>query len=447
MKIHKYILYLAFTFAFFSCEKYTEGINDDPNAFTVASSDLLIGQVQLAYMQHMGSNNARYTSVFTNQFSGGDRQYLTLNTYSPNRGNYNDMWLDTYIDGINNARIILEDENAGELVKGVAEIIRGTLFADMALLYGDIPFTQASNADEFPEPVYDSQAAVVNGALTLIQSGISKVGDASITAGFGGNRLAGSTWKEAANTLAARYSLSTGDYASAISFANAGISSRANDFRTLHGTSQENRNLYYQFIIDERQDYLVATDSYLVKLLDGRATRSLTTPGDNLRFDNYFISDGTRTLINTNEGGRFSQTSSFPLASYYENQLILAEAKYKTGDESGSLEHLNNVRKELRNEYSSDELGFPNSTATGNTLLTQILEEKFITLVGEIVSFHDLRRTRNFLGVPNKTTESTGASDFPQRFLYPQSEIDTNSNAPSPLPDFFNTTELLGGSY
>ena len=291
MKNFNLFTFITLLLVAFSCEEYTEGINDDPNAFTVASSDLLIGQVQLSYMQHMGSSNARYTSVFTNQFTGGDRQYLTLNTYSPNRGNYNDMWFDTYISGINNARIILEDENAGEIVKGVAEIIRGTLFADMVLLYGDIPYSQASNSDEFPEPIYDNQATVIDASLNLIQSGISKVGDASITAGFGGNRLSGSTWKEAANTQAARYSISTGNYLSAISFANQGISSRANDLVTLQGTSQENRNLYYQFIIDERQDYLVATDSYLVQLLDGRVARSLNIPGDSIRFDNYFIND------------------------------------------------------------------------------------------------------------------------------------------------------------
>ena len=447
MKFYKYLLSFLLAFAVLNCESYTEGINDDPNAFTVASSDLLIGQVQLAFMQHMGSNNARYTAVFSNQFSGGDRQYLTLNTYSPNRGNYNDMWFDTYIDGINNARIIIEDENAGDLVKGVAEIIRGVLFADLALLYGDVPFTEASNANEFPHPSYDSQSSVLNGALSLIGSGISKVGDASITAGFGGNRLAGSTWKEAANTLAARYSIAKGDYSAAISFANGGISSRANDLTTLHGTSQENRNLYYQFIIDERQDYLVATDSHLVHLLDGTTPRALTTPGDNLRFANYFLEDGARTLINTNSDGRFSQTSSFPLASYYENQLILAEAKFKTNDENGARTHLNNVRAELRVQFGSDATGFPDSTATGDDLLTQILEEKYITLVGEIVTFHDLRRTRNFIGVPNKTSGSTGASDFPQRFLYPQSEVDTNENVPSPLPEFFTTTELLGGPY
>lgn len=447
MKLYKYILSLIIAFTVLNCESYTEGINESPNAFVVASSDLLIGQVQLAFMQHMGSNNARYTSVFSNHFTGGDRQYLTLNTYSPNRGNYNDMWQDTYISGINNSNIILNDENAGELVKGVAEIIRGALFADLALLYGNVPFSQASNPDEFPEPNYDNQSDVLSGAIQLISSGLNKVGDASITAGFGGNRLSGSTWKEAGNTIAARYSISMGNYAQAISFANNGISSRANDLVTQHGNSQENRNLYYQFIIDERQDYLVATESHLVKLLDGTTPRSLNTPGNSLIFNSYFIDNGLVTAINTGDNGRFSQTSPFPLASFYENQLILAEAKFKTGDEAGARTHLNNVREDLRVLYNSDATGFPSSSASGNDLLKQILEEKYVLLVGEIASFHDLRRTRNFIGVPNKTTGSTGASDFPQRFLYPQSEVDTNSNVPSPLPDFFETTELLGRTY
>jgi len=125
--------------------------------------------------------------------------------------------------------------------------------------------------------------------------------------------------------------------------------------------------------------------------------------------------------------------------------LILAEAKFKTNDEAGARTHLNNVRAELHVQFESDAEGFPDSAASGNDLLTQILGEKYITLVGEIVTYHDLRRTRNFIGVPNKKTWSTGASDFPQRFLYSQSEVDTNENVPSPLPEFFNTTELLGG--
>ena len=53
MKNFKLLTFITLLFIAFRCEEYTEGINDDPNAFTVASSDLLIGQVQLSYMQHM----------------------------------------------------------------------------------------------------------------------------------------------------------------------------------------------------------------------------------------------------------------------------------------------------------------------------------------------------------------------------------------------------------
>jgi hypothetical protein len=436
----KNLYYLIFaSLLLVNCESYTEDLNSDPNAFTVAASDLLIGQVQLTFIQHMGSNNARYAAVFSNQMSGGDRQYLTLNTYSPNRGNYNDMWNDTYTQGIKNSQIILNDESAGGTILGVAEILKGALFADMAALYGDVPFSEAVDP-EIINPVYDSQAAVMAGAISSISSGISKVGSSSIAAGYGGNRLSGGTWAEAGNTLAARYSLLTGDYAAAISYASNGISSTENDFVSIHGTSLDNRNLFYQFAIDERQDYLIAGDAHSVALLNGSVARALETPGNTEVYNSYFITEESgRVILNTDDGGRFSQTSPMKLASYVENQLILAEAKFKTGNEVGAREHLNNVRADLRNQYASQD-GFPDSDASGNLLLKQILEEKYLALIGEVVTFHDLRRTRNFIGVPNKPTGSTGASDFPQRFLYPQSELDTNENIPSPLPEFFTPT-------
>lgn len=448
MKLYKFILPIFAVLAIASCESYTEDLNDDPNAFVVASSDLIIGQVQLALMQHMGSNNARYAAVFNNQMSGGDRQYLTLNTYSPNRANYNDMWNDTYIAGINNAQLIINDEKASDLIKGIAQILQGTMFADMALLYGDVPFSQAVQPNEFPEPAYDAQATVVSGGISLIESGITKVGAATIAAGYGGARLEGGTWAEAGHTLAARYALASGNNALAISHANQGISSRADDLVTQHGNAQYNRNLMYQFVIDQRQDYLVATDSHLANLLDGTVDRALTTPGNSLIYASYFLADGNptdpsyRTLINTNDGGRYGQTASMPIATYYENQLILAEAKLGS-DDAGARGHLNNVRTALAAEYGSDATAFPASSSTGAALKMEVLEEKYITLIGELVAFHDLRRTGNYIGVPNKLTGDTSATGYPQRFLYPQNEVDTNSNVPSPLPTFFQTTSLF----
>ena len=449
MKLYKFILPIFAVLAIASCESYTEDLNSDPNAFTEAPSDLLIGQVQLALMQHMGSNNARYAAVFTNQMSGGDRQYLTLNTYSPNRGNYNDMWNDTYLSGINTAQIIINDSDAADPIKGISEILQGTLYADMALLYGDVPFSQAVDPVNYPLPAYDGQLAVVNGGIDLIESGIDKVGAATIASGYGGSRLSGGTWKKAAYTLAARYALASKNYQLAKDHANRGIldDTGKSDLVTQQGNAQYNRNLMYQFVIDQRQDYLVATDSHLANLLDGTVDRLLDTPGNRLIYDSYFLEDGTRgepafrTLINTDVGGRYAPTASMPIATYYENELILAEAEYNLGQETAALDHLNNVRRALANQYADgDTTQFPPSSSNGIALKKEILEEKYITLIGELVTYHDLRRTGNLIGVPTKG----GAPQYPQRFLYPQIEIDTNlDNIPEPLPTFFEPTPIF----
>ena len=87
----------------------------------------------------------------------------------------------------------------------------------------------------------------------------------------------------------------------------------------------------------------------------------------------------------------------------YENELILAEAKLGS-DDSGARGHLNNVRTVLAAQYGSNATGFPASSSTGAALKKEVLEEKYITLIGELVAYHDLRRTGNFIGVPNKLT-------------------------------------------
>ena len=81
-----------------------------------------------------------------------------------------------------------------------------------------------------------------------------------------------------------------------------------------------------------------------------------------------------------------------------------------------------------------------NSITKEQALLDEILEERYITFYGQIEGFNDVRRTRKeVIGV--KLLPNSG-SKLPERFLYPQSEIDTNPNTPSPLPGFFEPTEV-----
>lgn len=435
-KINILLIFVLGIFAF-SCKNYTEDLNTDPNNFSTAPAELIIGQAQLGWMQLATSNGARVAGIFMNQFTGEDRQYVTLNGYSTTAGDYDDLWDDAYVDGITQAKLTQKSALAAGNTKlvGIAQLTEAAMFGELTALFGDIPFSEASNPDQFPNPKYDNQADVLTGIQTLLDQAITNVGNSAASL-YAGNRLTSSTtWAKIAYSLKARYYLLAKDYPNALINARKGISSASESLMTLHTTSTDTENLYYQFTVDERDGYLGATGSHLVKLLNGTTARAIATPGDATRYVHYFSPNGTKMTLNTSTTGYFAETASMNIISYEEVKLIEAEAANRTGD-AGDITAFNEVRAHLATKYSAS---FPAtaSASASAALLKEILEEKYITLIGELQPFHDVRRTANLLGVPAKT-----GTKIPQRFIYPQVEIDANSNTPSPLPTLFDPTPI-----
>ena len=90
-----------------------------------------------------------------------------------------------------------------------------------------------------------------------------------------------------------------------------------------------------------------------------------------------------------------------------------------------------------------DNLGIENmdGISRDNALLREILEERYVSLFGQIEVFNDTRRTQDESIVRVPITPNVG-SDLPQRFLIGNSEIDTNNNTPNPIPGFFERTSV-----
>ncbi len=105
--------------------------------------------------------------------------------------------------------------------------------------------------------------------------------------------------------------------------------------------------------------------------------------------------------------------------TWRENQLIIAEAAYRTGDEPTALTALNAERSDA---------GFPTPVVlTGAALLAEIMTQKWIEDFQKPETFQDYNRTC----LP-RLTPAPGATAIPGRYLYPTNERNSNPNIPAP---------------
>ena len=440
MKSYKILLMLiAIGFGAVSCEDYTDGINVDPNNFTSAPGDLIVGQAELVVVKLSSSNASRLAGIWTDQFTGADRQYINYDQYSMTAGDFDDEWDDLYADGATQARLAKEKAVQGgdDLLAGVATIMEALLMGEAAALWGDVPYRTAFDYVENPDPTYDPQEQVLADVQGLLDDAIDLVGDAKVANVYGAPVFVGNdaSWNEIAYTLKARFYMITKDYTNAHAASLMGIQSPSGSLLSSHSSASGSRSLYYQFLFEQRGGYLTGDNSTLVQLLNGSKDRLLDTPGDAARYPIYFKDLGTGTPdLNYDLEGLFAIDASFPIVSYIENKLIEAEAAERTGLADGKIP-FNEVRSHLADVWGP---GFPATNSAGNDLILEILEEKFVSMPGSLQVWHDARRTNNALGLPIKNET---APRLPQRFFYPQAEINSNDNFPG-VVDLFEPTPV-----
>ncbi len=119
---------------------------------------------------------------------------------------------------------------------------------------------------------------------------------------------------------------------------------------------------------------------------------------------------------------RFAADARIPYVSFVENELILAEAYNKTGNDVLALTHLNNARAVVP-------LGALVGI-TGAALLDSIMIEKYAAMFQNIESINDYRRT--CIPALVHSANSQGFLNVPGRLFYPQTERNVNPNIPEP---------------
>ena len=207
--------YLKSTFAvlaaltiFTGCEDSIEGdVNTNPFSATVIDPNLLFPQVIVAGISAQRTIELNAINIqcqhWTSAIAGvGVFTNPELYIISPNTTN--NSWNGWFQNGLRNvAQIIsLTEANNPTAIStiGQAQVLRAMTALSTTQVYGDIPFSEASNPD-FPNPNFDSQEDVLRGIAALCEEAVANLSTNTATADdllYGGDIQ---SWIRFANSL------------------------------------------------------------------------------------------------------------------------------------------------------------------------------------------------------------------------------------------------------
>lgn len=414
------------------------GLSTDPNRPSDADINQLYQGVQLAQFGFQTGDLARTTSMWVQQMSGTDRQYINRALYDIQEGDFDFYFTSIYTGGglVDMRRIQeLATEQNDRIYGGIAKVWEAYLMGTAASMWGDIPYSEAVGSNETPaldnqEDIYAAVQSVLDDAIADLQSGTGD-GPGSLDLVYGGDA---SKWIEAAYTLKARFYMHWteaqdagmseaqtacgGDcVANAMTAAANGIASSADDFNTYQTANPGEQNFWYQFMSVYRPGYISA-GQYFVDMLKTRTDPRLTeyfapTSSGDVEGAPQGVSTTASVLSSTRGAADFDQ----PLITYAENELILAEANQRAGNDPVAITHLNNERADA---------GLAAITPSAATLLQEIMMEKYTAMFQNIEAWNDYKRTC----YPQITP--AGGGTVPGRLIYGFSERDVNPNIPEP---------------
>jgi len=463
-----------------SCESMVDDMNTDLNNPTDASAPLILTGAQLGNVSVQEGHLARVAAMWSGYFTGTDRQYKDIYSYNITGASFNDVWQFVYQGVVEQTRLVIEksEETNNRLVQGIAKIVKANALGTATAVWGDIPFSEASDIAKFPNPAFEPQEQVYAKLQLLLDEAIADLESGiGTTPGVADIHFSGDAakWKDAAYTLKSRFYMETKEYALAYAAAQKGISSDDRSLVVPHGnTLGVNENLMYAFIARGRVGDINSSLALAPKLLDPASPlyHGNAKTDETARFNYQFITvNATGTVIpvspNTNSTpasrGMFGQSASYPLVTYAENLLNSAEAGVRTQSMAIGLEKLNTYRAFLNaggnldatyktgtftykyEPYTAADLqpgGLLNKDriAADQALLREILMERYLTFNGQILGFNDLRRTRKeAVGV--QLAPSAGTT-LPERMIYSEAEVNSNSSAPNPVPGVFVPTPV-----
>lgn len=433
-----------------SCKKTLDDTNVNPNASETAQPDyLLTGAIKSTSDTYWGVANNMNSSLLLVQH-WAKIQYTDPDRYIFTSSSFTELWGTGFTKGVVNLNelIKLADAQANPNYKGVALVLRSWIFTLETDAYGDIPYSQAGNIDEYLTPKYDAQKDVYLGVLedlknaqaVLDPAGKTILGDII----YSNNIL---SWKKLANSLRLRIALRIADREPELSKqviaeiqaeGSGYISSNAETARLVYDASPNQNPVSNTF--DTRDDYRISKTivDQLVALNDPRLPVFASKAKDTQLYTG--VPNGLSTgdaaalgLTKTSKPGAYFLDPKAPavIISYSEVLFDRAEAAargFTTGDAAALYKQAIEASLQQYGVATADINIYTGLAAVkydASNYKKSIGDQKWIALFGQgLEAFAEWRR----LDYPILAPAAAGAlsGKIPVRFIYPGTEQSLN---------------------
>jgi hypothetical protein len=450
------------------CKKFLD-INDNPNSPTEATPNLILPSAQAATSLVLGGAFQVYGSMWAQYWTQnpGASQYKPIDQYSPTPSSFDRPWGSLYNDALQDLEVLvkLRDQEKNKQYAAIALVLKAYTFQLVTDAFGDAPLKDALKGDADFNPKYDTQKEIYDSIFSYIDQAQALINPASAYLPgkedliFGGGAEGMRQWRKFGNTLKLRAYLRISKVDAAK--AEAGINKLydAPDFldkdaSLKYASTGGNQNPLFAEIVGLNYtanlaasstcfDIMEATHDPRIALYDVNPVTEemLAIPqGSYLQNLRAKVSPPSY-LVGANADDNRSAPAPVKFISATESQLLQAEAAARGWAKGANAKTLytNGIKASFA-AYSliDTDDAYLNAQvaawpAAKDKQIEAIITQKYFAMCGNqgFEAWTEWRRT----GYPNifqpsKISVFGDVPTYPQRMLYPNSEITKNGNFP-----------------
>lgn len=460
------------------CEKDMEELaSQNPNSPESVQAEWFITSAQKEFMDNMWDEwiNAR-TGMFYAQYWSATA-YTEESRYQIREGVNRTFWRSFYLSlkDLEEAKTLAADEAGSQNKIAIANILKAWAIHVMTDQYGGLPFSDALNPDILA-PNYDTQEAVYDELLSMLESAVNNLDVAGASYGSGDIIYNGdpAMWKKFGNSLRLRVALRMADVPNASAKAEAVFAAVASDPSNIMASNDDNALFQYLSAnpnnnpINEnaktRTDFAVSKTlvDYMDSLNDPRLpiyARPAVNGGEFVGME-YGLSNAQATAISNNDVSLPGEAVEAPDAPgiymiYSEVCFMMAEASARGWSVSGSAAqwYEEGIRSSMEFWGVDDQTAIDNYVAArdfnAGDWRNVIGTQKWLAMYMQgLQSWYEFTRLdfkkvngNDLLQLPAAGSLDAELSGmFPQRMTYPDEEYTLNED------NVLNALSELGGN-